>query len=483
VRAADSPARPRGLVVAAPRSGSGKTSVTLGLIAALRRRGLTVAAAKAGPDYIDTAFHAAATGRPGVNLDTWSMRAGLLDALAATQADGADVLIVEGLMGLFDGVASPGACGDGSTADLAARLGLPVLLVLDVSGQSQTAGAVAKGFATFRPDVTVAGVILNRVASPRHTALASRGIAAAGLPVLGALPRTDGLTVPERHLGLVQAEEHERLDAFVAELGDFVEANCDLDAILAAARPLQGTGGSESFSRNGSAQAGLATAEALAASNAGIGAAEWQPVPPSDAVALPPPGQRIALARDLAFSFVYPHLLAGWRAAGAEIVPFSPLADEAPDASADVCWLPGGYPELRAGRLAGNARFLAGLRAFAAAKPVHGECGGHMVLGEGIEDAGGVRHAMAGLLGHATSFAKRRLHLGYRRAVLAEGCLLGAAGDAFRGHEFHYASVTEAGADAPLFAVTDANGAVVADGSGGRRGMVTGSFFHLIDRG
>lgn len=440
--------RPRGLVVAAPRSGSGKTSVTLGLIAALRRRGLSVAAAKAGPDYIDTAFHAAATGRPGVNLDTWSMRAGLFDALAATQAEGADVLIVEGLMGLFDGVASPGACGDGSTADLAARLGLPVLLVLDVSGQSQTAGAVAKGFATFRPDVTVAGVVLNRVASPRHTALASRGIAAAGLPVLGALPRTDGLTVPERHLGLVQAEEHVRLEAFVTELGGFVAANCDLDAILAAARPLP-------------AVTDVST----------------------DAVALPPPGQRIALARDAAFSFVYPHLLAGWRAAGAEIVPFSPLADEAPDASADVCWLPGGYPELHAGRLAGNARFLAGLRAFAASKPVHGECGGHMVLGEGIEDAGGARHAMAGLLGHATSFAKRRLHLGYRRAVLTEGCLLGAAGDAFRGHEFHYASVTEAGGDAPLFAVTDANGAVVADGSGGRRGGVTGSFFHLIDRG
>jgi cobyrinic acid a,c-diamide synthase len=485
VNAAGSPARPRGLVVAAPRSGSGKTSVTLGLIAALRRRGLAVAAAKAGPDYIDTAFHAAATGRPGVNLDTWSMRAGLLDALAATQAEGADVMIVEGLMGLFDGVASAGACGDGSTADLAARLGLPVLLVLDVSGQSQTAGAVAKGFATYRPDVTVAGVVLNRVASPRHTALASRGVAAAGLPVLGALPRTDGLSVPERHLGLVQAEEHERLDAFVAELGDFVAANCDLDAILAAARPLWAEGGAGSFSKDGLVAAGLGSAGSVAAPTAGAEAAgsPSQPISTSDAVALPPPGQRIALARDAAFSFVYPHLLAGWKAAGAEIVPFSPLADEVPDADADVCWLSGGYPELHAGRLAGNARFLDGLRAFAASKPVHGECGGHMVLGEGIEDADGVRHAMAGLLGHATSFAKRRLHLGYRRAILAEACLLGPAGAGFRGHEFHYASVTEAGGDAPLFAVTDANGATVADGSGGRRGGVTGSFFHLIDRG
>jgi cobyrinic acid a,c-diamide synthase len=443
---------PRGLVVAAPHSGSGKTSVTLGLISALRRRGLAVAAAKAGPDYIDTAFHAAATGRGGVNLDTWSMRAGLLDTLAARQGEGADVLVVEGLMGLFDGVAAPGACGDGSTADLAARLRLPVLLVLDVSGQSQSAGAVAKGFSSFRPDVTIAGVVLNRVASPRHTALASHGMAAAGLAVLGALPRTDGLSVPERHLGLVQAEEHARLDAFVAELGDFVAAHCDLDAILAAAWPLPAPAGGDA---SGSA----------------------------DAVALPPPGQRIALARDAAFSFVYPHLVAGWRAAGAEIMPFSPLADEAPDAGADVCWLPGGYPELHAGRLASNARFLEGLRTFAVSKPVHGECGGHMVLGEGIEDAGGARHPMAGLLGHATSFAKRRLHLGYRRAVLAADTLLGTAGTAFRGHEFHYASVTEAGGDAPLFSVTDANGVAVADGSGGRRGTVTGSFFHLIDRG
>lgn len=452
-------AAPRGLVVAAPRSGSGKTSVTLGLIAALRRRGLIVAAAKAGPDYIDTAFHAAATGGPGVNLDTWSMRADLLDALAARQGAGADVIIVEGLMGLFDGVASRGACGDGSTADLAARLGLPVVLVLDVSGQSQSAGAVAKGFATFRSDVTVAGVVLNRVASPRHAMLAGRGLTAAGLTVFGALPRTDGLTVPERHLGLVQAEEHARLDAFVGELGDFVAAHLDLDEILAAARPLR------------------RATPGLPPSAAGAAAVEGRA-----AVALPPPGQRIALARDVAFSFVYPHVLAGWRAAGAEIVPFSPLADEPPPMDADVCWLPGGYPELHAGRLAGNARFLEGLRAFAAARPVHGECGGHMVLGAGLEDAEGARHAMAGLLGHATSYAKRRLHLGYRRAVLTDGGLLGPAGAVFRGHEFHYASVTETGDDAPLFAVTDANGAVVADG-GGRRGTVTGSFFHLIDRG
>ena len=435
----------RGLVVASPRSGSGKTTLTLGLLAALRRRGLAVAAAKAGPDYIDPAFHAAATGRDGVNLDSWAMRPALLDGLAAAQAAGVDLVVCEGLMGLYDGVAAPGACGDGSTADLAARFGWPVVLILDVSGQSQSAGAVAAGFAHFREDVPITGVVLNRVASPRHTALASRGVERAGLAVLGAIARRDTVALPERHLGLVQAGEHPALAEHLAAIADLVEASCDLDAILAAAagRPL-----------------------AAAA-------------PP---VAVPPPGQRIALARDAAFSFAYPHLLAGWRRAGAEILPFSPLADEPPPEGADACWLPGGYPELDAGRLAAAGRFLGGLRSFAETRPVHGECGGHMVLGRTLTDAAGATHAMAGLLGHATSFAVRRLHLGYRRATLRAGTVLGRPGTTFRGHEFHYATTSEDGGDEPLFDVVDATGTKVAE-RGGRRGHVTGTFFHLIDAG
>jgi cobyrinic acid a,c-diamide synthase len=195
---------------------------------------------------------------------------------------------------------------------------------------------------------------------------------------------------------------------------------------------------------------------------------------------LPPPGQRIALAHDAAFSFVYPHLLKSWREAGAEILPFSPLADEAPPASADVVWLPGGYPELHAGRLASNANFIAGMRSFAATKPVHGECGGYMVLGDGLIDAKGERHAMLGLLRLETSFAARKLHLGYRRAELLVSCVLGERGATVSGHEFHYSSVLAEEGE-KLLSVTNAEGEPVP-AHGLRRGNVTGSFLHVIDQ-
>ncbi|MGX9964848.1 cobyrinate a,c-diamide synthase [Roseomonas sp. F4] len=431
----------RGLVIAAPRSGAGKTTVTLGLLAALAARGVAVRAAKIGPDYIDTAFHAAATGRPGLNLDSWAMPAALRDALLAEAANGADLLLAEGAMGLFDGI--PGPEGQrGSAADLCARHGLPVLLVLDVGGQAQTAAAVLRGFATHDPAVRIAGVMLNRVGSPRHRRLVEEAMAPLGIPVLGAIPKEAPPALPERHLGLVQAEEHPALAAALAALAAMAEAHLDLDGILAAAAPLH-----------------------LHASR-----------PP---VALRPPGQRIALARDAAFSFVYGHVLAGWRAAGAEILSFSPLADEAPHDSCDACWLPGGYPELHAGRLAAAGRFRAGLAHFAATRPVHGECGGYMVLGAGLTDAVGQDHAMTGLLSHGTSFAKRRLHLGYRRArLLAEGPL-GPAGRQLRGHEFHYATEVDPTRDTAFALLADGEGRDLGP-AGGQRGLVSGSFFHMI---
>ena len=434
----------RALIVGAARSGSGKTSVSIGLMRALARRGLVVRGAKSGPDYIDPGFHAAATGAPGVNLDSWAMPPGLIDRLVAAQGAGADVLVIESAMGLFDGI--PGEAGrSGAAADLAARLGVPVLLVLDVSGQSQTAAAVARGFATHDPAVRIAGVVLNQVASPRHDRLVREALTAVGLPVVGAVPRDPGMTLPERHLGLVQAREHEALEAYVERLADTMAAAIDLDAVLALAAPPA----------------------------AGVG---------DGAALLPPPGQRIALAEDAAFSFVYPHLVAHWRAAGAELVAFSPLADEAPDPSCDACWLPGGYPELHAGRLAAAARFRAGLAAFAATRPVHGECGGFMALGRALEDAAGVTHPMAGLLGHVTSFAQRRMNLGYRRARLLADAPIGRAGTVVRGHEFHYARVLDPGGDAPLAELADGAGAPLGP-SGARRGRVTGTFFHAIAGG
>jgi len=438
------PAATRGLMVAAPRSGGGKTTVTLGLLAALRRRGVAVRAAKSGPDYIDPGFHAAATGRAGRNLDSWAMPPPLLDALMAEAAREADLLLVEGAMGLFDGI--PGTPGrTGAPSDLAARWGMPVLLVLDVSGQSGSAAAALRGFATHDPAVRVAGAVLNRTGSDRHRRLVEEAIAPLGIPVLGALPRDAAPTLPERHLGLVQAEEHPAIGAALAALADMAERHIDLDAVARIAAPLAGAGTSSGT---------------------------------APAVPLRPPGARVALARDAAFSFLYPHVLEGWRAAGAEVVPFSPLADEPPPADCDACWLPGGYPELHAGRIAAASRFLTGLRDFAAARPVHGECGGHMVLGQGIESADGARHVMAGLLGHSSSFARRRLHLGYRRATLLADGPLGARGEALRGHEFHYATA-EPGADDPLAALEDAEGRSLPP-AGGRRGRVTGSFFHAI---
>jgi cobyrinic acid a,c-diamide synthase len=427
-----------GLMIAAPASGTGKTTVMLGLLRALSEDGLTVQPFKSGPDYIDPAFHRAACGRASFNLDSWAMTPGLIDAIAA-EASGADLVIAEGSMGLYDGVASIGGTGHGASADIAKRMGWPVVLVIDVSGQAQSAAATALGFARFDPDLPFAGVILNRVASPRHERLARRGMEAAGIRVLGALPRRGDLTLPERHLGLVQAVEHPDLDRAIADYAAFLRGHADLEAIRQAA--------------------------------------QGRALEQGDGLPLPP-AQRIALARDEAFSFTYPHLLEGWRRAGAEILPFSPLGDEAPAPDADLVWLPGGYPELHAGRIAAASRFLAGLRRHAQSRPVHGECGGYMVLGEALIDKTGERYAMAGLLGLVTSYAQRRMHLGYRHAALLAPVAGMAAGTALRGHEFHYSTIIDQ-PDAPLAHVTDADGAAVPE-TGSHRGCVTGTFFHMI---
>ncbi|MEQ1409111.1 cobyrinate a,c-diamide synthase, partial [Neorhizobium sp. Rsf11] len=296
----------RALIIGAPRSGSGKTSVTIGLLRAFARRGVKVRGIKTGPDYIDPGFHEAATHVPGLNLDSWAMAPDLLRYLARQQADDAELLLIESAMGLFDGIVSE-KNRSGAASDLARLFGLPVLLVLDVSGQSQTAAAIAYGFTHYDPQVKIAACILNRAGSERHRKLSGDAIEAIGLPVVGTILRDPTLILPERHLGLVQASEHPEMDAHIERLADAMEASLDLDAIYAAAEPFD--------------------------------------IPPgSPAKALPPPGQRIALARDAAFTFLYPHLMRGWREAGAEVVPFSPLADEAPSTDCDVCWLPGRYP-------------------------------------------------------------------------------------------------------------------------------------------
>lgn len=431
---------PKGFLIAAPSSGSGKTLVTLGLIRAFARRGMSLVTAKAGPDYIDPAFHAVAGGRSCCNLDPWAMRPELIRDLSHCDAD--QMLIVEAMMGLFDGAAD----GTGSAADLAEMLSLPVILVVDCSRQSHSIAALVSGFVRYRESIQVAGVILNRVGSPRHEQMLQSALEAIDVPVVGTVFRDESLAMPSRHLGLVQAGETDEIEGFIDLAADKIELGCDL-AFLAGL-------GSSSLSR-----------------------------PETTAGRIKPLGQRIAIAKDQAFSFLYPHLLRGWQAQGTELTFFSPLANEAPSVEADAIFLPGGYPELHGGILANNSRFLNGtIEAAKRQVLIYAECGGYMVLGDGLIDGNGVRHKMAGLLPLTTSFAKRRLHLGYRRLVAQTDFGMIRAGDAFTGHEFHYSTIEEIGTGEPLFHACDAQGADLGL-VGQRRGSVVGSYIHLIDRG
>lgn len=460
---------PSGVLIAAPRSGSGKTVLTLGLLAALRRTGVAVASAKVGPDYIDPAFHQAASGRPCLNLDRWAMRDSTLRDSIATLADSSTLIVAEGVMGLFDGAAAPRPDSeasaslypaDGSTASLASWSGWPVILVIDVSGQTASAAAVARGFASHHPSVIVAGVILNRVASDRHAALLRDAFARSlpEMPILGTVPRSATLEIPQRHLGLVQAEEHLEMASFLDKAAHLIHQHIDLTAVCAAARPF--------------APPPL--------SNAASG-----PDPLGSPATAPfcPQVSSMAIARDAAFAFAYAGHLSAWQRAGIALHPFSPLNDEAPAADAEMVFLPGGYPELHAAPLSQAETFRHGMKAAAARGAwIYGECGGYMVLGQRLEDANGDQHPMLGLLPIETSFARRRLHLGYRRAVAAVALPFATAGSLLYGHEFHYARETSPTAAQPAFHAHDAEGHPVPP-MGAAQGRVIGSFLHVIDRG
>ncbi len=426
-----------GLLVASPMSGSGKTTFTLGLLRALKQRGTAVAPGKAGPDYIDPAFHSAASDTACLNYDPWAMRPELLLAQAATA--GERLLVVEAMMGLFDASAD----ATGSAADLAALLQLPVVLVVNCARLSHSVAALVHGFCSFDPRIAVAGIILNNVGSDRHEAMLRDALATQDATVFGVLRRQDDLVLPERHLGLVQAEEHGSLERFIDQAARLVEHGCDLDALVT------------------------------------VGHSSDTVCQASPVDALSPPGQRVAVARDRAFAFSYEHLLRGWQSQGAQIDFFSPLADEGPPVDSDAVYLPGGYPELHAGRIAAAGSFRQSMaRAARLGVPIYGECGGYMVLGEGLIDAAGNRHAMLGLLPLTTSFAEPRLHLGYRRLAARPGFFWNQP---LSGHEFHYASVVAEGAGDRLFDVEDARG-VALQSAGLRGGSVAGSFMHVIDQ-
>ena len=419
----------KGLVVAATSSGSGKTTLVLGLLRALARQGVAVTGAKCGPDYIDPRFHQAACGKACPNLDSWAMSPARIAQICPRD----DVVIVEGVMGLFDGSLG----GRGSTAELAKALGFRVVLVVDCARMAQSVAAVVGGFLGHDGGLEFAGVILNNLGSARHERLLREALAPLDVRVLGAVYRAPALVMPSRHLGLVQAQERPDLDQFIEHAADHVAASCDLQALQALAK-------------------------------AG-------PIQRAAAPRLRPPAQSIAVAQDAAFAFAYPHILDDWRRAGAEISLFSPLADQPPPA-AEMIYLPGGYPELFAGQLASAQAFRAAMRSAAGAgTQIYGECGGYMSLGDGLVDADGKRHQMLGLLRLETSFAKPRLHLGYRRLVAGQGPFAGR----WAAHEFHYATTIRADGPA-MFDAFDAQGDALAP-MGLVNGAVSGSFAHLID--
>ncbi|HEY6009072.1 MAG TPA: cobyrinate a,c-diamide synthase [Geobacteraceae bacterium] len=418
----------KAFVIAAPHSGAGKTTVTLAIMAALAARGMRVAPFKVGPDFIDPGYHRLVTGSASVNLDGWICPEHYVAATFARHVEDADVAVVEGVMGLFDGI---GATSDvGSTAQVAALLRLPVVLVVDAKGQARSVAALVQGFARFDPRVEVTGVILNNVASERHGALLREAMAA-GCPevrVLGAIPRDAGLHIPSRHLGLVTAEDNPLSAGFVGHLVAVAERHLDLEGLLAFGgaphpRPLShGERVASPSPFGGETERGIGRATSSV---------------------------RIAVARDAAFCFVYDDNLRLLREVGAELVEFSPLADEGLPAETAGIYLPGGYPELFAEALAANGAMREAIRqAVEAGMPVYAECGGFIYLTGGVVSVAGAQHAaplqeFVGIFPVTTRMLPRRKALGYREVEFTADTVLGRAGTVARGHEFHYSETAE----------------------------------------
>jgi cobyrinic acid a,c-diamide synthase len=433
------------LVVSGVASGVGKTTVTLGLLETLRRRGLTVQPFKVGPDFIDPGFHALVTGRPSYSLDGWMCSRDDVRATVARQAAGADLALIEGVMGCFDGRGGRGARSDeGSTAEIAKWLGAPVILVVDAGAMARSAGAVVLGFESFDPHLNLAGVLFNRVAGETHWRWLREAVTARCRAVpLGYLPSRDSIALPERHLGLVTAAEHGLAGPLLDELSEAMATSIDVDCLLALAR-----------------------------SN----------VPPAPAVTPDPSARgraRIGVARDPAFQFYYPANLDLLRIAGAELVFWSPLRDaELPDV--DALYLGGGYPEIHASELAANRPMREAVRAFAAAgRPVYAECGGLLYLAEALEDESGRLHPMVGLLPTIGRMAPKCLTLGYAEVEVTRETPLGPAGTTARGHEFHASRIDPVPEWVPRAYTVRAGGGAPARAEGYLMGETLMSYVHL----
>lgn len=459
----------KGFILAAPHSGSGKTTVTLALLRLLARQNIPVSAFKTGPDYIDPGYHSQAlmtephpASRPCYNLDSWAMPQDLIGNIIHQHPESAGQLhIAEGVMGLFDGsaivtprteyrqaTADSHPIAPGSTAELSLTTGWPIILVISARHQAQSLAALIHGFITFHPAIQIAGILINHLASARHKLLIEQSLAHLEIPVLGYLPYWDEIALPDRHLGLLPAGEITALSDHMDRAADWLAQYCQIDSLLSLAK-----------------------------------ATDLSP-PDQDIAAAPPLGQHIAIARDAAFCFSYPHWLHQWHQQGRHISYFSPLADEAPHPQADAIFLPGGYPELHAETLAVGHHWQAGLHQAAAQGAwIYGECGGYMVLGHSLECAKGQDWPMLNMLPVRTSFRQRQRHLGYRLIHLADQQTpLAALGSCWRGHEFHYATIlpdTDQQNESVFAHILHAS-QEGQSAQGHQSGRILGSFMHLI---
>lgn len=423
-------------MVAAPHSGAGKTVLTLGILAALRANNIDVRAAKSGPDYIDTSFHHYASGHPSINLDAWSMSSETLVELAHRQ--GGQLLVIEAAMGIIDGDSD----GQGSPAQLARALKTPIIFVIDCARQAQSAILPVLGFLHHCPDLTLGGVILNKIGSVRHGENIAAYFRKEGIKILGYVRARQDLKLDSRHLGLIQAREIDDLRPKFENWAKIMDAELDLDALYDLARPLV----------------------SFPASNINTPFFELL-------------GQHTAIADDGAFGFTYTHIINSWRRAGGEVSFFSPLANQAPAADANAVFLPGGYPELHAHRIAHATKFRKALLQFAKqGKRIYGECGGYMTLGTALIDAQGNAHEMLNLLPLVSSFERPALHLGYRYLCPREKYFRASM---LLGHEFHYARVVSEGKADRLFDAED-SAHLTLGAIGLRRGNIAGSFAHII---
>jgi cobyrinic acid a,c-diamide synthase len=431
---------PKAILIAGTASGCGKTSVTLGLMQALARKGLVVQGFKSGPDFIDPGLHRLATGLPSHNLDGWMLSAEEIHRIFRRNHEGCDVSIIEGAMGLFDGIGA--VSEEGSSAQLAKILDVPVMLVVNARGMARSAAALVKGYAEFDPDLRLDFVLFNMTGSPSHGQILTEAMDGRNVRVLGSLPRLNGLELPSRHLGLVTAEDLDRRQERLNLLADWVERAVDLDALLEA----------------------LPQCSLPSLSDGGVRMPEI----------------RIGYARDRAFCFYYEENLRLLRQAGAELVPFSPLEDTNLPPALRGLYLGGGYPELHAAQLAANTAMRDKIRIFCqSGKPVYAECGGFMYLLRSLRDRQGQEHPMCGVFDFACAMEGRHQALGYREVELTTDTHLGKVGERARGHEFHYSSLHGDDPAADLvYQVRDRNGKTNADG-GYLKGGCLASYVHL----